>query len=357
MIECKNMFYVPYFNSIGGVETYIFELARKYYKDYDITVIYKRGDAKQLRRLRKYVRVIKYNGEKIKCCKAFFNYSADIIDNVEAEDYIQVVHALYKTQGIKPYHNDKFTGYLCVSNVAGEEYKELTGIDCQLMRNPLTFMPDEKKSPLMLISATRLTPENGKDRMVKLCEALDKNGIKYLWLVFTNDEEAINNPNVVFLSPRLDVRPFIASIKGKGYGVQLSDSEGDCYFTRECEALGIPLLVTPIPSFKEQGLVDGKNCYYLPFDMQNIDVDKIVTQIPKYKGYIGDDNWGDILLKSESEYTKLIQTEQNVVATMRYHDVELDRIVEKDELLRVNAIRAEELVKAGVARYETDKVL
>ena len=45
MIECNNLFYVSNFNSIGGVETYIFELVRKY-KDYDITVVYKTGDMK-----------------------------------------------------------------------------------------------------------------------------------------------------------------------------------------------------------------------------------------------------------------------------------------------------------------------
>ena len=34
MIEGNNVFYVSNFNSIGGVETYIYELARKY-KDYN----------------------------------------------------------------------------------------------------------------------------------------------------------------------------------------------------------------------------------------------------------------------------------------------------------------------------------
>ena len=42
MITGTNVFYVSNFNVIGGTETYIYELTRKY-KDLDITVIYKTG--------------------------------------------------------------------------------------------------------------------------------------------------------------------------------------------------------------------------------------------------------------------------------------------------------------------------
>lgn len=61
--------------------------------------------------------------------------------------------------------------------------------------------------------------------MIKLAEKLDKANIKYLWLVFTNDTKAINNSNIIYMKPRLDIRPYLASLKGIGYGVQLSDCE------------------------------------------------------------------------------------------------------------------------------------
>ena len=60
-----NVFYISHFNVIGGIETYIYELAKKYHK-YDITVVYSSGDSKQIARLRKYVRVIKLGKEKNK---------------------------------------------------------------------------------------------------------------------------------------------------------------------------------------------------------------------------------------------------------------------------------------------------
>lgn len=347
MIKSSNVFYISNFNTIGGVETYIYELARKY-KDYDITVIYKTGDEKQLKRLKKYVRVIKYNGEKIKCKKAFFNYETDIINNVEAEEYIQLVHALFKSQGLTPRINPTVTKYFAVSDTAAKEWEELTGVKPKVVRNPLTITEEEKKSVLYLISATRLTAEKGKNKMIKLAEKFDAEGINYLWLVFTNDTKEINNPNIVYMKPRLDIRPFIASIKGKGYGVQLSDSEGDCYFTRECEAAGVPLLVTPIPSFKEQGLIEGKNCYYIPFNVENINIKKIVNKIPEYEGYVKEDKWDKELVKSKSTYQKELKTMVKVKCIKNYFDMQLNELKTiNSKPYEVNKVRAEELIGYG----------
>lgn len=167
LIESKNVFYISNFNSIGGVETYIFELARKY-KDYDITVIFKTGDLKQIKRLRKYVKVVRFNNQQIKCKKAFFNYETDIIDNIEAEEYIQLIHAMFKTQGITYRINPKITSYMCVSESAGKEWEELTGIKPKLCRNPLTITEDEEKPILWLVSATRLTAEKRKKQNYKI---------------------------------------------------------------------------------------------------------------------------------------------------------------------------------------------
>ena len=67
-ITGANIFYVSNFNIIGGIETFIYELARKY-SDYDITVVYKTGDQDQLERLRKHVKVRQYQGQKLKTKK------------------------------------------------------------------------------------------------------------------------------------------------------------------------------------------------------------------------------------------------------------------------------------------------
>ena len=318
-IKSKNVFYVSNFNTIGGVETYIYELAKKY-NEYDITVVYKTGSLDQVKRIRKYVRIIKYKeGDVIKCNKAFFNYETDIINSIEANEYIQLIHAMFKSNQLTPFINPKIDKYLCVSNGAGEEWEELTGIKPILCRNPLSLSEEDKQDVLYLVSATRLTREKGKERMIRLAEELDKAGINYLWLVFTNDTDAIDNPNVVYMKPRLNVRPFIKSVVGKGYGVQLSDCEGDCYFTRECEAVGLPLIVTPIVSFKEQGLVEGKNCYYVPFDMVDVKVDRF-KNIPTYDPYITEDKWLDMLDKTKSTYKEELEMKYKVEALNTYEE-------------------------------------
>ena len=51
-MKYTNIFYVPHFNIIGGIETYCYELAKKY-KDKDITFVYsdETSDRKQLNRI------------------------------------------------------------------------------------------------------------------------------------------------------------------------------------------------------------------------------------------------------------------------------------------------------------------
>ena len=52
--------------------------------------------------------------------------------------------------------------------------------------------------------------------------------------------------------------------------VQLSDNEGYCYSIVEALNLHVPVIVTPIPVFKEIGL-DETNSITLNFDLSNID--------------------------------------------------------------------------------------
>ena len=343
MIETTNLFYISNLNVIGGVETFIYELVRKY-KDIDILVVYKTGHYKQIERIAENVRIIRYyEGMKFKCKKAWFNYETDLTKQVEAEEYIQIIHAMYKSNKITPKINPTINKYIAVSEGAAKEFEELTGIKCRTIRNPLQLLEEEKEPILFLVSATRLTPEKGKDRMEKLGKLLNEYGAKYLWLVFTNDTEAINNPNIVYIKPRLNVRQYLNTIKNNCYGVQLSDCEGDCYFTRECEMLGIPLLVTPVPSFKEQGLIDGKNCYYLPFDMKDIDIEKIVNHKPKYEAYIKEDQWEKELVNIKSTYKEeIMKTKLRCIRD--YFDIKLQRQILKDEELIVDRKRAEELL-------------
>ena len=74
-----NLFYFLHINQIGGIESFFYNLAKKY-RDRDITIVYKTGSLEQIYRLSRYVRVIKYEeGMSFKCKRAFFNFNIDII--------------------------------------------------------------------------------------------------------------------------------------------------------------------------------------------------------------------------------------------------------------------------------------
>ena len=139
-IEATNVFYISNFNVIGGTETYIHELTRKY-KDIDIVVVYKTGHWKQIERIAQNVKIVKYHGGKIKCKRFFCNYEIDLIEEVDAEEYIEVIHAMYKTNRLRPHVHKKITDYFAVSEIAAF-YKGDT--------NYLKIAPEDKKSYVQL---------------------------------------------------------------------------------------------------------------------------------------------------------------------------------------------------------------
>jgi hypothetical protein len=182
-LNFTNIYYFSIISEIGGIETFFYQLARKY-KDIDLAIIYKIGDPIQVTRLQQYVRCIKYeHGMTFKCKRAFFNFNTDIIDSVEADDYYLVVHGDYETmmkqgQLYTPPQHTKITKYIGVSKRACAGYTAVTGKRCHLSYNP--FIIEKPRKVLNLISATRLSKEKGRKRMIKLAEILDQANIPYL---------------------------------------------------------------------------------------------------------------------------------------------------------------------------------
>lgn len=155
VVHYGNVFYFHFINSIGGVESFFYYLARKYHGR-DITVIFSKGSREQIKRLRKLVRVKQYRGEKIICDKVFFNYNIDLIDSIEAKEYYQIIHADFEALKKKPLIHPKLK-YIGVSQIVCDSFKRLTGKDIELIYNP--FIIEKPKPILKLISATRLTHE------------------------------------------------------------------------------------------------------------------------------------------------------------------------------------------------------
>lgn len=337
-MKYTNVFYIPHFNIIGGIETYIYELVKKY-KDYDITVVYSNptSDIKQINRLRQYVRVIKLGKGTIECERLFIMYKCDI-DRFKADYIIQITHADYKAQNLKPNNDPRINEHYAVSKSVAKTFQEISGLETKVCYNPLTI--EKPKKVLKLISATRLSKEKGAWRMIKLSDELNKAKIPFIWLIFSNQTLGITNKNIIYMQPRLDIRNYIAEAD---YLVQLSDTEAWSYSVLESLELGTPVITTPIPCFKEMGVKSGTNGYVLPFEMNDIPLDDIYNKIPSFTFKAPKDIYDKLIIKKKATYNPNKMCQCRALRT--YMDVVLGKEIKKGELLPpITRERAEELI-------------
>lgn len=134
-----------------------------------------------------------------------------------------VIHADYTQPCYKVYPNfkhPKIKKVLAITKFIQDSVKKKFDLDTELCYNPLVL--EERKKPIILVSATRLSAIKGGNRMKLLAETLDRKNVNYIWYVFTSDMDNIHSKNVIFLQPRLDVYRWI---QNADYLVQLSDTE------------------------------------------------------------------------------------------------------------------------------------
>ena len=316
------------------METFLYYLSKTFN---NFVVYYKddKSDLAQLNRLSDRVEVHKWKGERIKCDRIFLNYNMDIIDFVDANEYIWMVHMNYKSQNRTAKLHPKITKCCGVSKVACEQFEEMSGRKCELLYNLVAL--DKPKKVLKLISATRLTEEKGRNEIIRMGNILDDFGIPYLWLVFTNDWNVIDNPNIIYMSPRLDITNYIAEAD---YLVQLSRSEAYCFSVVEALMLGVPVIVRDLPIWKELGLKDRKNCFILDFNMLDIPAEDIYKGLPSFEYTPPKSDW-DKYLDNDSEYDA--HREVECVASRKFFDIVESKWREKGEKFKCGEKRKNHL--------------
>ena len=119
--------------------------------------------------------------------------------------------------------------------------------------------------------------------MLKLAELFRQKDICYQWLVFcerdiTSTSFRCEYPEIIIANIASNEK-MLSYMADADYTIQLSDSEGFCYAVHESLMMGTPCLVSDIPVF-ENVISNGFNGYKLPLDMQGIDVDRILNEIP-----------------------------------------------------------------------------
>lgn len=353
----KNLYYFKVISPIGGVEQFLYEMAKRY-GDYDLCIIYDQADQKQLERLEKTVRCIKRDPKKTYECEKFFaNFNLDMIGQVIAKRYYFVVHANFDELGyhpnLMPLEKLPVT-YVAVSKFAAEEFTKFTGKPCEVCYNPLTIEPREEV--LHLVSACRLNDRvKGGERTLKLMNALDRYCIThnrhYLWTIFTNETHLDLSPNVVLMKRRVDVRPYI---QDADYCLQLSnDMETYCYTLNEAWCYGVHTVSTPLSVLKELPVPEEANMV-LDWDCSNADeiARRMFEDKRKPFDYVPpEDRWTDYLAEGESEYKKEMAMRYRVKALKAFEkitDNEAGRPRAEGEEWTVDRRRLDTLVSHGL---------
>lgn len=302
-----NLIYFSHINSIGGIETWLYNLS-VLYKDRDITLIYKTGAMPQINRISQNIRCIKWDGaQTFECKELLICFNREIIPFIKADrismvlhgDYLDMVKRKQLTMSALPI-DERIDRYIGVSAHVCDSWKELTGIDAQLCYNP--NLPVKQNRVVRLCSAQRLTREKGGQRIRKLANALEQllTDDKWVWDIFTDSKKEFIHDNVRFFDSRQDITDFYS---GYDWFVALSDNEGYCYSVVEALMRGVPCCVTDIPVFNELGL-DDSNSIRLNLDCSNIDEVALHLMTDKksfeYRPRI--DNWGYLFTNDASTY-------------------------------------------------------
>ena len=361
----------------GGVDTFDYNFCKKLQNQYEILFLYKEGNQDTINRLKK----LNISVEKYKECK---KYICDICllasawggypETVLARTgrYIQMIHADYiraKETGFVYEKWHKTTEYVAVGKHVTSVFKKL--YPKEKVTTIYNILDDRQETHhiLKLISATRVSKEKGYDRMLKLAQALKEHNIKFRWIIFTDlklyQQKPFDMEEIVYMNPSHDIFDYIVEAD---YGVQLSDTEGYCYFVNECLQYGTPVISTNYPSSYES-IEDGINGYLLDMDLSNLDIDKIVNSIPNKFKYIEKGNTTDwIKLFNKRVYIPKIK--YKVIALKDYIDKRPELIIDDvfehndsgNAIIRKNNIyylydqdRAGELLDTGYVKVEKIK--
>lgn len=345
----------------GGVDTFDYNFCKKLKDKYDITFLYKEGVKSTIDRLKDLgIDVQKYDSNKKYICdicilaSAWGGYPETVI--AKSGRYIQMVHADYEQKDLIDFEYHKW-----------HKTTEHVGVSDQVCKSFTKLFPNEKitriynilddkqetRPILKLVSATRLSKEKGYERMLELAESLKKNNIKFRWTVFTDlslyNQKPFNMDEFVYMNPTRDIFDYIVEAD---YGVQLSDTEGYSYFINECLQYGTPVICTDFPSAYES-VEDGVSGYILNMDLSNLDVDKIVNNIPnkfKYteKGKVSD--WTKLLNKKVS----IPKKKYKVKALQDYIDKRPELIIYDNDYFELDDLGNANVRKGNIYYLDND---
>ncbi len=277
--------YADHLTYKDGIFTWIRNFCTMLNSTYDISIISKifRNDIKES--LSELAKTIIWKADE-EYETDILLYMVDFVEfplNIEAKKEFKIVHCDYTD--IKRDLPDITGHFIAVSETAARGFLKRFNKSCGYVESVVT---DNKKRQrvLRLISCSRIYKNKGLDRMYQLADVLSDSGVRYIWHNFTeidkNGLEYLKNykQDRIFHLPAIDHDRLLDYIADADYLVQLSDAEGYCYAVHEALVVGTPVIVTDIPTFRQE-IQNGVNGYKIPLNMSYINIDKIVNEMPK----------------------------------------------------------------------------
>lgn len=275
-IKTQYVIYRSYLSLLGGIETAVYNACMQLKDIYDVVFIYDTCDLKQLKRLSKIVKCVKYENQKIKCdVFTYYGVNPQKIENtLDAKIVHQHICNDMASVAVGYVPSPKTTLITADSQASAIAFTNKYHRECKVLHN--LFITEEQKKVLHLMSATRLSPEKGAKRMLEFAKRLNQKGILFEWIVFTNDLPLEEVPGFIYTKPRLDVTQFMW---GKDFGIQLSDTESWGCTVTEFLDRNVPVICTEWASVREQ-VEDDINGYILKKDLSNMNeiIDKMYKE-------------------------------------------------------------------------------
>lgn len=278
-------FYYHHVNVIGGVEVAILNLIERLRSEYKITIAYSASDSshEMLIRMSEFSDVINLNHRSLEVDTVVYCSIYCQKDKIKAKKELRWLHGCLTDMKVK-LPKEKIDNYISVGQVCKEQldsqlvnqesiliYNELNSKIHELAKNKL---PKEKK--LNLVTVSRISREKGFERMLKVAEQLNKDGVDYVWNIVGSGydkryEESIKKQapdNWVFHGKLENPFPYI---KNADFLLQLSDYEAFGFVLLEALVLGTTVITTDYSSAGE--MINETNGYIIKKDLSDFTTD------------------------------------------------------------------------------------
>ena len=338
------LLYTSYLHIIGGIETFVLNYLKLLGDDYEIAVLCPRLPKEMADRISSKAKLFQRQ-EPISCDNLIMVRQMDAIPfYVTYKKSFRMCHSFKSSPSwVIKQDCDKI---IHVSKASKSSYES----EGNVIYNPLQ---KTSKKGLLLVSATRIPAidkgENA-ERMLKLARKLNTANIPFLWFNFS-DQPLQNAPKgFMNVGAFQDIQPYIAKAD---YLVQLSDQEGFGYSVLEALINKTAVICTPFETTKELGVVDGKNGYIIPYDL-NFDLNKLLT-VPEFD-YEYDNaaikkKWTRALNAKPPKRVELKPEDLVKVQVLRgYLDMALNKKLNNNQIVEMTLERAEYIQERGYVK-------